>query len=858
MKGKTRRQEAFRLLKPAGVKTRIEAAAVRGLTRFVGRRREIENLVEAFETAASGSGQIVGVVGEAGAGKSRILLEFKKRIADADYGYLEGRCLHYGGNMPYLPVIDILKSYLEIEEDDGEPAARKKLEDKLLGLDQSLRGALLPLRQVLSMKIEDEKYLQLTTEQKKMRIFEAVRDVFFRESLLRPLVVAFEDLHWIDKSSEEFLNYLIDSMGSARILLVLLYRPEYVHPWGGKSYYSKIGVNQLSEQTSDEMVQAILGGEQASADLKRLIFDRSGGNPFFAEELTHCLLEQGSVQKSGGMYILNGAPSSIHAPETIQGIIAARIDRVEENLKSIMQAAAVVGREFAFRILREIMEMKEGLKSRLLQLQGLEFISERRMFPELEYIFKHAFTQEVAYDSLLLQKRKQIHKKIGNAIESLYPDRLEEYFELLAFHYGRAGCAEKALEYLELANRKAADAGAMLEAKAHFDEAMKLMDAVPDTVENSRRRIRMLNSQGFVMFHLLNFREYYDLLTYYEHLAINLNDVSVLGAYYSRMGHCEWAFGYFSEAVDTLEKSIGLCLESNNFQDLLYAYWVLQWAHIGTGNFEKSLGIKNKIIPMMGERLSLLLYVMTRAGGVFANMFLGRWEEGAKDGMAALKAAEDFSDNSLIAISAAFLSYLYGRKQDRVKAFKYASLSVDKSETPADNLFSETAMARFWVYFGKPSEGMKFLSRMKGGDPKKNFIINILAHQMILGDVFLRTSEFEKAEETIHGGLKVAEKCGAIHFVGFFWRLLGEFAMNTGRKGAETHFEKSISVFRKIKAENELAMAHAGYGRLKRQQGDLSKAREYLSLALEIFDRLGTLIEPDKIRKELAELLEDE
>jgi len=404
VKGKEEPVEAYELVEAGEVETRFEAAVARGLTKFVGREKEITNLEEAFEKAKSGSGQFVGILGEAGVGKSRILLELREMLPQEEYTYLEGRCLHYGGSMAYLPFLDILRSYFDIKEGEREPAIKKKMEEKVTQLDEKLKGILPPLYEILSLEVEDEEYLKLEPQQRRERIFEAIRNLLIQESQNRPLVLAVEDLHWMDRITGEFLDYLIGWLANAHILLILLYRPEYTHQWGSKSCYSKIGLDHLSTGSSVELVQAILEGGEVVPELRDLILARAGGNPLFVEELTCSLLENGSIQKKGNQYVLTRKASEIQVPDTIHGIIAARIDRAEENLKRVMQVASVIGREFAFRILQAILGMTEELKSSLLNLQGLEFISEKRLFPELEYIFKHALTQEVAYNSLL-QKR---------------------------------------------------------------------------------------------------------------------------------------------------------------------------------------------------------------------------------------------------------------------------------------------------------------------------------------------------------------------------------------------------------------------------------------------------------------------
>ena len=579
VKGKEEAQAVYKLIRATAVKTRIEAATAKGLTSFVGRSRQQKALKEAYEKTQSGSGQVVGLVGEAGVGKSRLLLELKNILPKGEYTYLEGQCLQYGGNMLYLPILDILKSFLGIEEGDREFIIKKKLQETLLQLDEQFKIHLPALQDLLSLKIDDEKYPQLNSGQKKINAFEAIRDVLIRESQNRPVVMAVEDLHWIDKTSEEFLNYLIDWIPNAALLLVLLYRPEYTHQWGSKSYYSKIGVDQLSMPTSAELVHAILEGEEVVPELREFILNRAGGNPLFVEELTCNLLENGAIRKKDHQYVLNRKASEIQVPDTIQGIIAARIDRVEEDLKRIMQMASVIGREFAFRILQTIMGMREELKSQLLNLQGLEFISEKRLFPELEYIFKHALTQEVAYSSLLQKRRREIHEKIGCAIEALYPESLEEYYELLAYHYGRSENKEKAFEYLDLANQKAAKLNAMEDAEAYFGEAMGLLDTLPETEENRQRRISLLVKQAEVFMLLFKFQEYYDLLTHYEPIASKLGNSKLLGAFYARLGHCEFSFGQFDKAIQRMTKAAELCEAGGTAEDAGYAYAMLEFCY---------------------------------------------------------------------------------------------------------------------------------------------------------------------------------------------------------------------------------------------------------------------------------------
>ncbi len=483
VKGKVESQEVFELIAPSEVETRFEASVAKGLTRFVGRKNSIAALLEPFEKTQAGSGHFVGVVGEAGVGKTRLMLEFKNRLTPGSYTHLQGQCLHYGDSIIYLPIQNIIKSYFEVKEGDREFIIRKRIKEKVLGLDEKLAYTIPPLQELLSLKTDDEDYLKLEPKVKRERTFEAIRDLFIRESQNRPLILVLEDLQWIDRTSEEFLDYLIEWLANARIMLILLYRTEYRHQWGSKTYYSQIGLDQLGPESSVELVKAMLEGGQVVPELRELILSRSAGNPLFMEEFTHSLLENGSIEKKDQQYVLSRDISEIEVPDTIHGIIAARMDHLEENLKRTMQVASVIGREFAFRILQTIVQMREDVKTNLLKLQGLEFIYEKSLFPELEYIFKHTLTQEVAYNSLLQKRRKEIHEKICQAIEQIYAERLEEFYEILAYHAIAAGQKERALGYLIRASERTHRAA------AYREEATLLMRAITLAEESGDKQV---------------------------------------------------------------------------------------------------------------------------------------------------------------------------------------------------------------------------------------------------------------------------------------------------------------------------------------------------------------------------------
>jgi tetratricopeptide (TPR) repeat protein len=547
-------------------------------------------------------------------------------------------------------------------------------------------------------------------------------------------------------------------------------------------------------------------------------------------------------------------PERIQIPETIQGIIAARIDRIEENLKRIMQVASVIGREFAYRILDSITGMREELKSHLMNLQGLEFIYEKNLFPELEYIFKHALTQEVAYNSLLLNRRKEIHEKIGKVIESLYADNLEEYYELLAHHYLRSDNKQKAVEYLDLANQKAIELSAMEEAKVYFDEAMRLLGDLPNTESNQHWRIKILLNQFFVFQLLFKLPEYYELVKRYTPMAIDLNDGKLLGPLYASMGTMEWWFGYIDRAIQTVTKAIKLSNATGDTETVGMHFLSLQWSYLWKGDHDQVIRLKQDLLSIMERHFNLRCYVMSFAGTSRAYSALGRWDQSIEDGMMGLRAAEEYSNNSLISFAAYSITVAYILKGDGAKAFEFAELAVEKAPTLGDSVYAQSGLAWALCRFKDPLEGVELGTSLVPMYQAVRFVPGEIIGRVIVGEGYWLAGKYDKARHEIKEGLELAKNCGMKFYIGWAYRLLGEIALKIDLTQAKPHFEKSIEIYRKIKAENELALAYSGYGRLYKQQGNIGNARKYLTEALETFERLGTLREPEKVKNELEEL----
>jgi class 3 adenylate cyclase/tetratricopeptide (TPR) repeat protein len=465
--------EVFELLGASSVRRRLQAAAARGLTRFVGRQQELDALQQALTQAGAGRGQVVAVVGEAGVGKSRLLYEFVHNYRTEGWLILESASVSYGKATPYFPVIDLLKRYSHIEESDDARTRRARVTGQVLTLDEALQDTMPALLALLDALPPDSPFLQLDPPQRRQRTLEALKRVLLRESQAQPLLLVFEDLHWIDSETQAFLDRLIESLPTAHLLLLVNYRPEYQHGWGSKTYYTQLRLDPLPPTSADEVLQALLGDGPSLAALKRLLIARTEGNPFFLEESVRTLIETGMLVGAPGTYRLVQALPTIQVPATVQAVLAARIDRLPSEEKRLLQTAAVIGTEVPLSLLQAIAELpEEALYGGLVHLQAAEFLYETRLFPEPEYTFKHALTHEVAYSSLLQERRHVLHARIVEVLEASVGDRLAEQVERLAHHALRGEVWDKALAYCQQAGGKAMARPAYREAVGYFEQAL--------------------------------------------------------------------------------------------------------------------------------------------------------------------------------------------------------------------------------------------------------------------------------------------------------------------------------------------------------------------------------------------------
>jgi class 3 adenylate cyclase/tetratricopeptide (TPR) repeat protein len=480
VKGAPHPVEVYELTGAAEVRSRLQAARARGLTHFVGRQDEIAQMQAALAQARGGQGQIVAVVGEPGVGKSRLFFEFVQSHHMNGWLVLEAGSVSYGKATPHLPLIDLLKGYFKIDQLDNARTIRAKVTGHILALDEALKESVPAVLWLIEALPADDPFLALAPEQRRQRTLVAVKSLLLRESQVQPLFLVFEDLHWIDAETQAFLDDLINSVPTAAVVLAVNYRPEYRHGWGGKTCYRQLRIDPLPVAGAEELLRALIGDDPSVAPLKRLLIERTEGNPLFLEESVRALIETADLVGEPGAYRLARAAGTIQVPPTVQTILASRIDRLSPEHKRLLQMASVVGKDVSLPLLEAIADMPgDASREGLAQLQAAEFIYETQLFPEIEYTFKHALTHEVAYGSLLAERRRALHAAIVDAIERLYAAQLAEHVELLAHHAVRGRVPDKAVRYLREAGIKVTARCANREAVQYFESALEMLKALP-------------------------------------------------------------------------------------------------------------------------------------------------------------------------------------------------------------------------------------------------------------------------------------------------------------------------------------------------------------------------------------------
>jgi predicted ATPase/class 3 adenylate cyclase len=853
---------AWEVLRAKGVLTRLEVQAERGLTPFVGRDAEMAAMERAFGLAKGGRGQIVFVVGEAGIGKSRLLLEFRKRLAGERATWLEGPCISFGQSIPFLPIIELLKRNSGVEGADPESAIIAKVDRGLGFLGEDAPRIAPYLKYLLSVDPGDPAVAAMDPGERRSRIFEALRQITLQGSRVRPIVMVIEDLHWIDQASEEFLKFLADSLAAAAVVLILTYRPGYSQPFGDRTYYSRIALHPLSEDESSRVARALLETSDLPEEVRAIVARKAEGNPFFVEEIVRALVETGALRRDDGRYVLARSPGDIHIPDTINDVIMARIDRLAEAPKRTLQVASVIGREFALRLLKRISDVREQVERCLADLQTLEFVYATALFPDAEYIFKHALTHDVAYASILHAQRRELHASIGQALEEMYGDRVEERPEELAHHFTQGEVWDKAFRYLRQAGAKAVALCVDKEAVAYYERALAALARLPASAERDRQGVDLRLEMRAPLWRLGRLDRLFPLFREAEELAQRLGDPRRLDTIYAFLVQYYWAMGEQERAIEYGQR----CLETADALDDLAlrvtGNLYLGHAYNALGQFEKAVEyLAGNVELLEGERareqfgLSGLPYVVSCAYATESLGQLGdfaRAEAFARRGGGLAEAAGHPYSLAVMRTATGYLRAIKGEFAEAI-ALLEPSLAVCREKRFAGWIMrSATALGMAYALSGRPEDAIPLHEEAIRLQEEAGALVTRAHWWANLGEALLLAGRMEEARRAGQEALQFARAHAEKHNEAWSRWLLGEVAARQAppaREEAEREFREALRLAEALGLKPLLGRCRMSLGQLALRAGARAEAREDLENAVRLFGSLGAIWFEGEARK---------
>jgi class 3 adenylate cyclase/tetratricopeptide (TPR) repeat protein len=837
------------LVGATAVHRRLQATAARGLTRFVGRQMELDGLRQALERAKAGHGQVVAAVGEPGVGKSRLVYEFVHSHHIRDWLVLESASVSYGKATPYFPVIDLLKRYCHLEEPDDSRTIRAKVTGQVLTLDDLLQDTIPALLTLLDALPADHPFQHLDPQQRRQRTLAALKRVLLRESQVQPVLVVFEDLHWIDSETQALLDSLVESLPTARLLLLVNYRPEYQHSWGGKTYYTQLRLDPLPPASANELLQALLGDDRSLARLRPLLIERTEGNPFFLEESIRTMVETGVLSGVPGAYHLSAPLDRLQVPATVQAVLAARIDRLPPEEKRLLQTAAVIGTEVPFTLLQAIAEAPdEALRVGLAHLQAAEFLYETRLFPELEYTFKHALTHEVAYGSLLLERRRVLHARIVEALEALAGERVAEQVDRLAHHALRGEVWEKALAYGRQAGEKAMARSAHREAVGSFEQALSALPHVPETHDMREQAVDLRLALWTALLPSSDLGRVLALLRETEALAEALDDPRRLGQVVVSLANIFWLRGAYDQAIAAGQRVLALAMAGGDVGLHAVANLYLGFASYTQGDYRGAIDCLAQTMTFFDgarhrERFGVpILPAMGSRGWLAAcHAELGTFTEGIALGDEGLRMAETVDHPASLMIALWGMGLLALRQGDLPEALPRLERAVGlcrDAEVPL--LFPRVAPALGAAHTlsGRVADAVPLLTQALEQSVVTDMVVTQALCRLSLGEAQLRAGRLEEAHTLAEQALALARAHQERGHQAYALRLLGEIALRrepSESMEAEAHYRQALALAGELGMRPLQAHCHCGLGMLYANHGQLEQARVELLTAIDLY-----------------------
>ncbi len=851
----------YEVLGPGALRTRLQLAAHRGLARFVGRETEMEHLNRALEKIRAGHGQVVGVVGEAGVGKSRLFHEFKERSRRGAL-VLETFSVSHGKAFANLPLIELLKNYFQITAQDDERRCREKVIGKALTLERGFEDLVPYLLYLLGIADPGSALAEMDARIRRDRTFDAITQLLARESRDQPVHLLFEDLQWLDRETEAFLAYLIEHVPDTRILLLVNYRPEYQPAWECAAYCSQLRLEPLGPAEAQGLLTALLGDDPTLAPLKQLILEKTEGNPFFMEEVVQTLAEEKSLLGDAGHYRIEQTPATLHIPTTVQGVLAARIDRLPIAEKELLQTLAVIGQEFPFSLIRRICgdqaAQDDELRRLLAHLEAAEFIYERPAFPDVDYSFKHALTQEVAGHSLLTERRSALHERAAQAIEALFPTRIADYCSELAHHYSLSGNIPKAVEYLHRAAQQALRHAAHPDALHHLGAALALLKRLPDTPARARRELTLLLSLGPALMDVRGYGTPEVGATYRRALVLceqtgetSQRFAAQLGLRIHHLVRAEYATAY-----ELGMQMLGTARRAKDPGLLMEAHSALGSCFFLQGDFDAArTHVEQALAIYDPEQHQAHVFAHGVDPGIRALNFLvltlwfqGYPDQARKRSLEALALAQKLAYGPSLAFSLTYAAQLHQLRRESSLAHEHAEAVITLStEQGLPYWLAWGMLLRGWAMsaHGHIQEGIAQMrraldaQRAAGGEDQRPYFLALLA------DSYWRAGDREAALGTLEEAMSIVEKSGEHCYEAELYRLKGsmlsgglnnEDGVPANSDEAADCFHNAIALARRHGARSLELRTVSSLARLWQRQGRTADARQTLS---EVYGRFA-------------------
>jgi class 3 adenylate cyclase/tetratricopeptide (TPR) repeat protein len=848
VKGKKEAVQAYRVIAPSTRRTRFDVSAEQGLTHFVGREKELELLLDGFERSREGRGQAISIVAEAGIGKSRLLYEFRKAVTNENVTFLEGRCLSYSRNSAYHPIVDFLKANFEIQDTDTDQEKRDKVINGLKNIHVDEVSALPYLLELLSVKDSGFNKIPLSPEAKKYRINETMKTIVLKGSEIRPLIMATEDLHWMDRSSEDAMKEILESIAGARVFLIFTYRSEFIHTWGSRSYHSQITLNRLSNRESISMIEHVLGARNIDRELIDLILEKTEGIPFFVEEFIKSLKDLKIIESRDKTFRLSSDIQKLIIPTTIQDVIMSRVDALPEGAKEVLRSGSVIEREFDYDLIKRVTGLTEKeLLPHLSMLKDSELLYERGIYPQSTYIFRHALTREVVYDSILAKKRKQIHEKIAHTMEDIYQDDVCYHYGVLAGHCIAGEDYEKGAEYARLEAKRYQKSGLFKDAIEYAKKRITCLERLPQT-EHVQKKI--IDARVVLSGYYLS--QNYPLLA--KETVEPIVDLAVGLDYQKRLPGIYMAMGiYYTQVEEDFSKGIPYLKDAFDISSKVGALFELTMGNYQLGatlphdfRFEESMKHLQVSLDMAVMANNLIGVSYSKSSIAMNYDIQGKIDLALQECSEAMEAAMKSGD--IYAMEGAYTSfgvalYYKGRFDEAEKYLLEEIVYHDKLAVAAQGAWAAAHLGWLYSDTGSYDKAQKYhqLGAKILGDAMffpswincSNLLVEL--NRILGGETDIDLHHLDEMINA-HGKNRLALcRWMEMHCIGKIFLHLDDLHMAE----AETLIRSSIDFAAEHSVPWYLGKGHALYADWFKKKGDMRGAREQLSKAIDCFRECG-------------------